>query len=509
MTTNTTDPFRLAFNQINVAAATAKRLQPLFPIDRPVWQAHTAINARGVRIDRPLLSAAAALVGPIERELLARLRNASGGTITAQILLDANRFPEAIRMLGVPITTRAVGALRRNLAKLDDGVAKLAIATYLFQHQIEHARFGKILQRAGADDHLRGLYEYAGAHPGRWSSLGVNAHSLTKTGMKPVMIAQVIEAVLRRDVAGVLSATGQSHAHECLAGLIRAAFIPDDGYLLAVADLSQIELRILLYLAGDQEALAQFEHVDMHVRMAEFVFKESLPKDDPRYDDRRNTIGKITNLGCGFGLGPSEFERKCREDWGIDLAAYHLTGQHVIDAYHKAYPLVRRTWNRHQYAAVTALRTRQPFQFGPVTWSVGNQGLMAVLPSGRPLIFHEARPVPGKFNPTDEQIEYTKFGRDGSRERVTAWGGTLVQNLCEAIGRDLIAHNIVACEAEDLPVVLHTHDEVAALVPEANAEEHLARLKTIFETAPNWCTGKLPLKAEPFLTTRYGKKPMR
>ena len=90
-----------------------------------------------------------------------------------------------------------------------------------------------------------------------------------------------------------------------------------------------------------------------------------------------------------------------------------------------------------------------------------------------------------------------------------AWGGTLVQNLCEAIGRDLIAHDIVQCEANDMPVVLHTHDELVALVPVATADVHLARVKTIVETAPPWCAGKLPLKADPFLSIRYGKKPMR
>ena len=401
MTMDLTDLACGAVNRIAVIAGATKALQPFFPIDRQVWEAHTAINSRGVRIDRPLIEAASALVAPIERELLGRLRSSSSGSITPQILLDDEKFTKALLNLDVPVTTLGVGALRRHLAKLPDGPAKLAIATYLFQRQIEHVRFGKIIRRIGPDNHLRGLYEYAGQQPGRWNSPGANAHNLSKTGMKPAMLAQVIDAVLRRDVAGVLSVAGQAHAHECLGGLTRAMFIPDDGYLFAVADLAQVELRILLYLAGDWESLAQFEHMDMHVRMAEFVFKESLAPDDPRFEERRNTLGKTTNLGCGFGLSPEGFEKKCRNDWGIYLDTYRLTGQQVIDAYHRAYPLVRRTWSRHQYGAVSALTTGEPFVFGPVTWRKGACGLMAVLPSGRPLIYHEARVVPGKFNPAD------------------------------------------------------------------------------------------------------------
>lgn len=509
MTRDLSDLARLAFNQLNVIATATTVLRPFFCIDRQVWAAHAAINARGVRIDQPLINAAAAMVAPIERELLDQLRRSSDGMITPHVLLDGERFREVLRALGVSVNTLKVGVLRRHLTRLPDGVAKLAIATYLFQRQIEHVRFSKIIQRMGSNHRLRGLYHYAAQHPGRWSSTGVQAHNLSKTGMKPSMIAQVIEAVLDHDVTRVLSVVGQAHAHECLAGLARGVFIPDDGHFFVVADLAQVELRILLYLAGDAESLAQFEHTDMHVRMAEFVFKESLSPDDRRFDERRNTLGKTTNLACGFGLSAKGFELKCQDEWGIDLASYGLTSQQVIDAYHSAYPLVRRTWARHQHGAVTALKTGKPFVSGPVTWRIGVFGLMAVLPSGRPLIYHEARVVPGKFNPADEQIEYTKFGHNGARERVVAWGGTLVQNLCEAIGRDIIAHAMVQCEANGFPIVLHTHDELVAVVSQTTPDQHLARVKAIMETAPAWCAAKLPLKADSFLTIRYGKKPMR
>lgn len=108
---------------------------------------------------------------------------------------------------------------------------------------------------------------------------------------------------------------------------IRAAFVPEPGWILAAADYSQIELRILAHLSGEPVLVETYRNDDdVHALTARLLFE----KDDITPDERR--LGKTINFGVIYGMGASRFAREA----GVNRADAKM----FIDRFNERYPLV-------------------------------------------------------------------------------------------------------------------------------------------------------------------------
>ncbi len=277
--------------------------------------------------------------------------------------------------------------------------------------------------------------------------------------------------------------------------LTRACLCASPGNVFIVSDFAGIEARVLAWASGDVEALAVFTEPggDPYKRLASRLY--GVPESEITKQQRQ--LGKIAELAAGFGMGPDKLEATGVKT-GVDWAASGLDPADVVRGYREAHQPIVQAWRDAQAAAVAACdgytTTVGPYTFGPSPLRAGD--VWAMLPSGRPIVY---------FN-----MRYTRTGRgadlvfDGRRGPDRTYGGKLVENLTQAVARDLLATALVRAEAEGLCPVFHVHDEIVLDVPAELAPEAERRLCEIMGDAPAWAEG-LPLRAESFACARYRK----
>jgi DNA polymerase I len=138
---------------------------------------------------------------------------------------------------------------------------------------------------------------------------------------------------------------------------IRAAFVPEPGWLLVAADYSQIELRILAHLSQEPVLLETYQNnQDVHTLTAQLLFE----KEKVTSEERR--LGKVINFGVIYGMGASRFAR--------ESGASRSDAQMFINRFNERYPLVFGYLQQMQKEAIaqgyveTIWGRRRYFNFG-------------------------------------------------------------------------------------------------------------------------------------------------
>ena len=303
---------------------------------------------------------------------------------------------------------------------------------------------------------------------------------------------------------------------EQIGALIRQCFVADEGRQLVSVDFSQIEARVLLWLAGDEEGLEVFRRFDAkagpdaYCVVATKMFGEPVTKEDPR-----RQAGKVATLGAGFGAGPDALDRYAAKQ-NINLADAGTTSLAVVEGWRRATPLVagreigktfvdekgrerqvRRggLWRELESAARDAIQGGD----GSPWWRFDGTDLYLLLPSGRAMRYRHARiEAHEKHGKVKDTILF--FNPEKNR-RVATYGGKLTENLVQAVARDLLADAMVRVE-EVAPIVMHTHDNIVA--ESDRPEEHLAEILQIMTTPPAWAAG-LPVGADGHFGRRFTK----
>jgi len=282
---------------------------------------------------------------------------------------------------------------------------------------------------------------------------------------------------------------------------------------LIIVDSAQIEARILAWLAGQQDMIQAFaENRDIYSEFGAKLFGARLrkpKKSDPPsiyslYSIRRG-FAKDTILGSGFGLGPAKFYQRCLENPGLrplfDSGQYdQLFVQQLIKGYRTTYSRIPALWKSvercfrlvikypHEVMRYAVLGSEDLLTF----WNK-NKTVNIQLPSGRVLYYPKASISRGCAETNDLKYYHGHL-----------WGGSLVENIVQAIARDLLVHWILETEKAGLPVVLHVHDEIIAVTPAHSAEENLQKVLDIVSSGPEWAEG-LPLAAEGIISNTYTK----
>jgi DNA polymerase len=261
--------------------------------------------------------------------------------------------------------------------------------------------------------------------------------------------------------------------------ILRDAIMAPDGHLIVVSDLSQIEARVLAWLAGEEKILTAFrEKRDLYCEVASQIFNRPVnKKNNP--DER--FVGKSAVLGLGYGMSAPKFQAYCALQ-GRKLEQTFC--YNVVDTYRKTYCRIPELWKLTQ-EHMHLLCGPQETKVGKLTFS--NDCI--VLPTGRKLRYQ------GLHYDDSEQSWRLINGK-------RVYGALIVENIVQAISRDILCEQLLAIHAH-YPVIMHTHDELIACVPETEAETALAFLINIMTTPPTWAS-TLPLDAEAHYGKRYG-----
>lgn len=492
---NAKEDFRALYRYCKDDVATerdlTRRLRPLSERERAVWLLDQNINERGIRVDMPAVRAALKLLDEYTKRCLIEFRQLTGLESPAQ----RDKFIAWLKSQGVstPKLTKndvlniiEAGGLKPNVKRaleIRQSISKTSTAKYTAVIDCEH------------NERLSGLLMYHGASTGRWAGQLVQPQNFPKNNFKGDL--EKYYAFLKKadldtfemcypDIMGTLSST------------IRGIFIPSEGHKFFGGDYSAIEARVLFWLASEAKGLNMFRlGQDIYKDLATAIY--SVPFDAVTKEQRE--LGKRGILGCGYGMGHVKFRQTC---W--DFARVRIDeklAERVVTTYRTKYRSVAVLWQLQEMAAKQAVETNKLVRCGKVLWGVHDGFLFCRLPSGRCLAYYDPKIQPVKTSWGEEKPALTFMAvnpKTKQWERDSTYGGKIVENITQAVARDIIAEAMLRSETAGYKVVLTVHDELLTEAKFGDVNE----FGKLMVTAPAWAEG-LPIKAETWTGGRYQK----
>lgn len=497
------------------------------------WQIDQRINDRGMQIDLELVraaSAAAAAAKEAADQTVARLTEGR-----AQSIGELDKLLEfCLHECGysLPDMQRSTLEARLNDPALPPVVRDL-LSARLSAGKASVKKYDALLACTNTDGRLRGCLQFMGAvRTGRWTGRLFQPQNLPRGTMSPEEVEEGI-AALKSGLASVLYTDVTALVSNCL----RAAICARPGHKLVVADLSNIEGRVLAWLAGEGWKLEAFRAYDAGKGpdLYKVAYGRAFGIAPEDVSKKQRQIGKVMELAMGYqggvgafstfargyGVDLSEMARHVREscapaDWlsasqafarlggSSDLGADEWTACEVIKRlWRRAHPAITGFWADVDSAVKQVLAGLTPYaSAGRVSFRRCGTYLVATLPSGRPVCYPAAR-LPGEASGGCAFEYYGQIQATRRWSYIRTYAGKIVENLTQACARDVLASSLPAAEAAGYKTVLSVHDELITEVPD-DPRFSAAGLAAIMSSVPSWAEG-LPLSAAGFAAYRYKK----
>ena len=265
---------------------------------------------------------------------------------------------------------------------------------------------------------------------------------------------------------------------------LKNAIIAPEGHVIIDSDSSQIEARVLAWLAGQVDLVTAFaEGEDVYRIMASAIYNK--PAEQITKEER--FVGKTTILGAGYGMGAEKFKVQLK-NFGVDTSIEEC--QRIISVYRQTYPRVPELWKQAGRCLDAMIQGAvAPIGVQPQALSMDERGFL--LPNGFHIKYFDLR---------NEVEGYTYKSRNG---RTKVYGGKVVENLCQALARCVIAEQMVKINKK-YKVVLTVHDAVACVAREDEAEEAKKYVEKCMRWTPEWAE-RLPLNCESGYAYSYGE----
>lgn len=496
-----------------------KVLHRLTPGERQAYLLTEKINDRGVPLDRALVKAAIEIVreGTERAELV--LDEITGGRVTA--VTQNARLTAWLNAEGVATKSIAKAAVAELMeSDLSPDVAKVLQLRFEVGRS-SNAKLQLMLDVADShDDRARGLELYHGARTGRWAGKLIQPHNFPKGDVPDV------EQYIPDVVAGAYDTIDlYENPVAVVSSMLRAMIKAPDGYVLLGADFSAIEARVLNWIAGQADIVALFasgEDVYVHNAMRMYGLQQHEVKKFPH----RHT-GKFAELAMGYQMGAKTAQRQGKQQYEIDLTLEQA--QELVDDYRGSHPEVVQLWKDSNNAVKRAVKSPgEVVKFGPMkNLALVRRGsyLYLILPSKRALVY-AAPNMENVIPPWGEEqmaLDVAEFGVENvdpesyKMGAVTVWGvdsltkkwvkyalygGLIVENIVQALARDIMLGRMLALEVLGYENILNVHDEILLLAPDdfGSVEE----VEQTMRQVPAWATG-CPISAEGWRGERYRK----
>lgn len=333
-------------------------------------------------------------------------------------------------------------------------------------------RWQKMADWTCSDGRIRGAYVFATAHTGRWSSRGAQLHNMSRDSVGETDAE--VEDFVRRIID---DPDGIELSLRDMRGGLRPALVGP----FTVVDFSAIEARVLAWLTGEDDICGLFEAgEDVYVDAARKIGLDVPDKaaDPVGYKAVRGQ-GKVMTLAAGYGGGPATL--RAQGAVGTDAE---------IKAMARAWKAARRPVTKLWRDLERGLRAPVRRERGVSMRRGSSRSRELILPSGRALRYAGVRET------LAGDITYRK--PHGGIAKL--WGGTLTNNLCQAVARDLLVEALLRLDDAGYTVVGHVHDEV--IIAGHHDVELVAKIMC---QLPSWARG-LPLDAEGYQCDRYRKE---
>lgn len=460
-----------------------------FPVPDFVWEEFwldQEINDRGILLDMDLAENAILLDGISKDKLSDSMKEITG-------LENPNSVAQMKQWLssrGVETETLGKKDAARMIADrdMDEEVAEaLKLRLQLAKSSVK--KYQAMRNAVCRDGRARGMFQFYGANrSGRWAGRIIQLQNLPQNHMEDLEQAR---GLVKNGDYEALSMLYDS-VPNVLSELIRTAFVAAGGKKFCVADFSSIEARALSWLAGERWRMDVFvKNGDIYCASASAMFGVPVEKHGRNAELRQK--GKIAELALGYGGSVGALKSMGALEMG--LAEEEL--QPLVDSWRTANPNIVRFWWDVDRAVKKAVKQREPSVLRGIRFECRSGMLFITLPSGRQLAY--VRPRIGENRFGGESVTYEGVGGTKKWERIESYGPKFVENIVQAISRDILCYAMRTLS--HCRICAHVHDE---LIIECRKDASLEAICEQMGRTPPWAEG-LVLRADGYETQFYKK----
>lgn len=516
---------------VRTERACCAAIRRLTPHEREIYLLDQRMNDRGVFLDRPLIDASQTIcIEGVERAnlIISELTNGEVPKVT-----NAARLTEWVRAQGVVTDGVSKAAVREMLESDLDPRVRGALVIRAEAGRASVAKLSSMLDSVCDDGRVRGMLMYHAASTGRWGGRLVQPQNFPRGEIDRVerFIPDILAG--KYDMIDLFAAP-----IIVVSSLLRGMLAAAPGKQFYCGDYAAIEARVLNWLAGQKDVTALFHAYDDAPKELKPTFDPyrhnaaklyGIPLAEVQKFPHRQT-GKFQELGCGYQMGWKKAVSAAKDVYQLDLT--DEKSQELVKAYRSSHADVVQFWRDTNDACIEATNTPGvPVYFGGLknlrAIKAGGY-LYLVLPSGRPLCYASPRVVeaetPWSREAREEAAARIKAGEANvimpavqtrpalefsgvdplSKQwgRLRTYGGALVENIVQAVSRDLMADAKLRLEKAGYTPLLSIHDEVLCEVP--NGFGSVSEYEQLMATLPAWAEG-CPVAAEGWQGPRYRK----
>ena len=473
---------------VEVELSIQEKLQK-FPMPEEEWNNYILdqqINDRGIQLDLELVKKAIQCDEKVREELTSRLKeltdldNPNSVVQMKSWLSEKGLETDSLDKASVKALLKEAPEHLSEVLELRQLLAKSSVKKYT---AMENA--------VCTDGRARGLLQFYGANrTGRFAGRLIQVQNLPQNHLSDLEQARRLVRgghfdaleILYDSIPGVLSE------------LIRTAFVPKKGYKFIVADFSAIEARVIAWLAGETWRNEVFAtHGKIYEASASQMFK--VPLEEVTKGSPLRQKGKIAELALGYGGSVGALKAMGALDMGLTEEEL----KPLVYAWRNANPNIVRLWLDVDRAVKEAVTERCRTETHRIRFEYRSGMLLIWLPSGRQLTYVKPRMGINSFG--SEAVTYEGVGATKKWERIESYGPKFVENIVQAISRDLLCHSMRNLDESGLNIVMHVHDEVVLEVP---LEICVQDVCVLMGQVPPWAHGLL-LRADGFECDFYKK----
>lgn len=458
-----------------------------FPVPDSLWAEYhldQEINDRGVALDRELVTQAIEADRRSRSELtmlmqeLTELENPNSVAQMKQWLCENGLETDTLGKKAVSDLLKTAPDALRQVLSLRLQLAKSSVKKYQAMENV-----------VCADGRARGMFQFYGANrTGRFSGRLIQLQNLPQNHMPDLAQARDLLHSGNYEALDLL----YDSVPEVLSELIRTAFVPQPGRRFIVADFSAIEARVIAWLAGEswrQDVFAAGG--DIYCASASQMFR--VPVEKHGVNGHLRQKGKIAELALGYGGSVGALKAMGALEMGLTEDEL----QPLVSAWRSANPNIVRLWWDVDRAVLSAVKNRTTEISHGIRFSCQSGMLFITLPSGRQLTYIKPRIGLNQFG--SDCVTYEGIGATKKWERLESYGPKFVENIVQAISRDILCYALQTLR--DLPIVMHVHDEIVIEADQQISVEHICQQ---MGQTPPWADGLL-LRADGYETDFYRK----
>lgn len=442
------------------------------------------INDRGILLDIDLVENAIAL-DEMSREKLTKamqdltsLENPNSTAQVKQWLSAQGTDTDSLGKKNVAALIESAPARQREVLQLRQQLSKSSVRKY-------HAMKNTVC----SDGRARGMFFFYGAsRSGRWAGRHIQLQNLPQNHLPDLDDARSLVKLRDYKALELL----YDDVPDTLSQLIRTAFIPRPGYKFIVSDFSAIEARVLSYLAGEEWRLEVFENNgDIYCASASAMFH--VPVEKHGVNSHLRQKGKISELSNGYGGSVGALKAMGALEMGLSEDEL----KPLVDSWRAANPNITKFWWDVDRAAKEAVKLRCETQTHGITFTYKKGMLFIGLPSGRSLSYVKPKIEINQYG--NESVTYEGTGTTKKWERIESYGPKFVENIVQAISRDILAFALKSQRHQF--ICGHVHDEI---IFECPVEVSLMVVCRQMGRSPRWISD-INLRADGFETSFYKK----